>query len=98
MLMYDYPPATDMDTVNHAKMLLCVLVSVFSCRPGHVCDARSFTIPALQTPTRIHATCLDRRVPTFLLFLDKQAAVQWTFAYNARQCTHSRTHTPTSET
>lgn len=47
-------------------------------------------LAALQTPTCIYATCLDRLVPTFLLFLDKQAAVQWTFAYNTRQCTHSQ--------
>lgn len=70
MLMYDYPLKTDMESVRN-MLPSCPNMFLMPCSKSD-----------LHTHTHTHATCLDRLVPTFLLFLDKQAAVQWTFAYN----------------
>lgn len=71
MLMYDYPVKTDMESVS--KMRISCTNMFFKMYHAHTHPHFTFTLPA---------TCLDRLVPTFLLFLDKQAAAQWTFAYN----------------
>lgn len=75
MLMYDYPLKTDMESVS--KMCISCTNMFFKMYLTH---AHMHTHPHFTfTPP---ATCLDGLVPTFLLFLDKQAAAQWTFAYN----------------
>lgn len=73
MLMYDYPLKTDMESVRNMHI---------SCTNMFFNAMHTHTQSRPHTPSHPPATCLDRLVPTFLLFLDKQAAVQWTFAYN----------------
>lgn len=90
MLMYDCPLKTDMKTVRHlydcvnAALGACVcFLALSSCLnmflvPYCNSDLDTHTYAQLNAP----ATCLDRPDPTFRLFLDKQAAGQWIFAYN----------------
>ena len=56
-----------------------------------------YTLTHTHTPSHTPATCLDRLGPTFLFFLDDQAAAQLTFAYNGhkrRRAANDNTHTP----
>lgn len=81
MLMYDYPFKTDMESVR--KMHISCTNMFFKCNTCTNAPPTPPPHPHIHTlPSRPPATCLDRLVPTFLLFLDKQAAAQWTFAYN----------------